>query len=279
MAFEDKFIKYSFKSDWDNNMMVAFLSSLPFDSFEEQKNGVIAYLPEEKNTVDVQKEISDVCTRYQIEFEKDIVQNKNWNEEWESSFKPVEVGDFCIIKASFHEGVDNTRYKYSIDITPQMTFGTGHHETTFLMIEMLSEINVENKKIFDFGAGTGILSILAEKMGASEIIAIDNDPVAVENIVLNAKSNDCGKITSEFGEHADIGKFVFDLVFANINKNILIQEAENLSMSLKKGGFLILSGILKDDLDDIKNLYERNSMKLMKTLEKGKWIAMKFVAY
>jgi ribosomal protein L11 methyltransferase len=279
MAFEDKFIKYYFKSDWDINMMIAFLSSLPFDSFEEQKNGVVAYLPEEKNTDDVQKEILDVCTRYQIEFEKDIVRNKNWNEEWESSFEPVEVGDFCIIKATFHEGIDISGYKYSIDITPQMTFGTGHHETTYTMIELLSEINVENKKILDFGAGTGILSILAEKMGASEIIAIDNDPVAVENIVTNTIANTCKKITSEFGEHADLGKFEFDLIFANINKNILIQEAENLSMSLRKGGFLLLSGILKDDFDDIKILYERNSMKLMKTLHKGKWLAMKFVAY
>ena len=279
MVFEDKFIKYSFKSGWDSSMMIAFLSSLPFDSFEERKDGVVAYLPEKKNTEENQKEIADICSQYQISFDRDIVQNKNWNEEWESSFEPVSVDNFCIIKAVFHEGIDDSNYKYSITITPQMTFGTGHHETTYMMIELMSEINIKNKKIFDFGAGTGILSILAEKMGASEVIAIDNDPVAVENIHSNAKENACEKIKSDFGETADIGRFVFDLVLANINKNVLIKEAENLSLALKKGGFLILSGILKEDFDDIKNLYERNSMKLMKTLEKGKWVAMKFVAY
>jgi len=279
MAFKDKFIKYSFKSGWDNNMIIAFLLSLPFDSFEEIKDVVVAYLPEEKYTEETQKEIATICSQYQITFDKEIIQNKNWNEEWESSFEPVKVEDFCIIKADFHEGVDDSGFKYSISITPQMTFGTGHHETTYLMIELLSEINVENKKVFDFGAGTGILSILAEKMGASEIIAIDNDPIAVENIISNTKSNNCTKITASFGESADIERFVFDLVFANINKNVLIQEVENLSMSLNKGGFLILSGILEDDFDEIKNLYEKNSMKLMKTLQKGKWLAMKFVAY
>ena len=279
MAFEEKFIKYTFKSGWDSNMMIAFLSPLPFDSFEEKKEGVIAYLPEKKNTEATQKEIADICEQYQISFEIDIVQNKNWNEEWESNFEPVAVGDFCIIKAVFHDDIDESDYKYSITITPQMTFGTGHHETTYMMIELMSEINIEDKKVFDFGAGTGILSILAEKMGAAEVMAIDNDPVAVENIESNARDNSCVKIQSGFGETADVGRFVFDLVLANINKNVLIKEVENLSLALKKGGFLILSGILKEDMDELKNIYEENSMKLMKTLEKGKWVAMKFVAY
>ncbi len=160
-----------------------------------------------------------------------------------------------------------------------MTFGTGHHETTYLMIKMMEEMNIENRKVFDFGTGTGILAILAEKTGASEILAIDNDPLAVANAIKNAAFNQCNNISVEQGESADMKKFYFDIVLANINKNVLLEEAKNLSLTLRKGGFLTLSGILKEDYEDVKNTFENNSLKLMKTLEKGKWIAMKFVAY
>ncbi len=279
MNLNKKFRKYSFKSGWDNDMMIAFLSQLSFDSFEEKEDGVIGYLP--KNKIDdlLEDALEEICSKYKITFEIEEIENKNWNKEWESSFEPVAINDFCLIKADFHQDIDTSNYKYTIDITPEMTFGTGHHETTYLMIELMSKIVMEDKKVLDFGAGTGILSILAEKMGADSILAIDIDPIAVDNIEKNARRNNCTKITAKEGDKAIVDKFYFNIVLANINRNVLEEEAKRLSLALKKGGFLVLSGILVEDKQRVISLYENNSMKLMKSIDKGKWSALKFVAY
>ncbi len=279
MNLNKKFRKYSFKSGWDNDMMIAFLSQLSFDSFEEKEDGVIGYLPENKIDDLLEDALEEICSKYKITFEIEEIENKNWNKEWESSFEPVAINDFCLIKADFHQDIDTSNYKYTIDITPEMTFGTGHHETTYLMIELMSKIVMEDKKVLDFGAGTGILSILAEKMGADSILAIDIDPIAVDNIEKNARRNNCTKITAKEGDKAIVDKFYFNIVLANINRNVLEEEAKRLSLALKKGGFLVLSGILVEDKQRVISLYENNSMKLMKSIDKGKWSALKFVAY
>ncbi|HHH53483.1 MAG TPA: 50S ribosomal protein L11 methyltransferase [Bacteroidetes bacterium] len=279
MSFDNKYIKFSFTSEWDNNMVIAFLSTLPFDSFEDNANGVIAYIPSDKFDDGLKNKIGDVCNKYQINYTTEDIQNRNWNAEWESSFEPVSVDDFCIIKADFHNDIDDSAFKYIINITPEMTFGTGHHETTYLMIKLLKELNIENKKVFDFGTGTGILAILAEKMGAREILAVDNDPVAVDNAKKNVKNNNCTKIIVEKNDHVESENFIYDLVMANINRNVLLDQVQNLSLSLKKGGFLMISGILKEDKNLIVSEFENNSLKLMKTVEKDKWLALKFVAY
>jgi len=279
MNFDSKFTEYIFKSEWDNDMMIAFLSQLPFDSFEEKDGDIIAYLPSVKVNDSLLEELNDICDKYKITYNIKEIKNKNWNEEWESNFKPVSIGNFCLIKAEFHDDLDESGYKYIINITPQMTFGTGHHETTYNMIELMSDISIKNNIAFDFGAGTGILSILAEKMGAKNILAIDNDPIAVDNIRKNIKANNCENIEAVLGDSADVEKFKFDLVLANINRSILEMEAERLSLALRKGGFLLLSGILVEDKERIINLYEQNSMKMMRSVDKGKWSALKFVAY
>jgi len=279
MKTADKYMKFVFTSGWDNEMVIAFLKDLPFNSFEERDDGVIAYLPQKEANDALLKKIYDTCERYSIRCEHELVENKNWNAIWESKFEPVAIDNFCLIKAAFHKDLDTSGYEYVIDITPEMTFGTGHHETTWMMIKMMSEMNLQNKKILDFGAGTGILSILAEKMGAKEILAVDNDPVAVDNIKKNAASNDCKKIKALLGDTVDYGNFVFDAVFANINRNVLLEEAQRLSLSLKKGGFLLLSGILTADKQMIVDAFEGNSMKLMKSMSKDKWSALKFIAY
>lgn len=279
MGFDENYIKYFFRSGWDNEMMIAFLSQLPFDTFEENKKGITAYLPASKVDNKLKKEIEEICGKYKLSFDKEEIENKNWNREWESNFEPVIVDSFCLIKANFHKGLQEDMFKHVINITPEMTFGTGHHETTYMMIEMMSNLYLIDKAIFDFGSGTGILSVLAEKMGAKSIFAIDNDPIAVENISKNANANNCSKIEANFGDNAENEKFVFDVVLANINRNVLMTEASNLSLSLRKGGFLLLSGILIEDKNFIINVFEDNSMKMMGVIEKGKWCAMKFVAY
>ncbi len=279
MDLNKKFRKYSFKSGWDNDMMIAFLSQLSFDSFEEDEDGVTGYLPEDKIDDALENALNDICSKYNMTFDIEEIENKNWNKEWESSFEPVAIKDFCLIKADFHRDIDTSNFEYTIDITPEMTFGTGHHETTYMMIDLMSKIAMENKTVLDFGAGTGVLSILAEKMGAKSILAIDIDPIAVENIEKNAIRNNCTKITAKEGDKAIVDKFYFNIVLANINRNVLEEEAQRLSLALRKGGFMLLSGILVEDKQRIISLYENNSMKLMKSIDKGKWSALKFVAY
>ena len=279
MNFNKKYRKYSFKSGWDKEMMVAFLSHLPFDSFEEKDEEVVGYLPEDIIDKEIEDKLQEVCEKYNLKYEIEDIENKNWNKEWESNFEPVAIKSFCIIKAGFHNDIDASEFEYVIDITPEMTFGTGHHETTYLMIDQMSNIVMDDKKVFDFGAGTGILSILAEKMGAESVLAMDIDPIAVENIKDNAKTNNCSVIVAQQGDTADVEKFSFDIVLANINRNVLEDEANMLSLALKKGGFLVLSGILVEDKAGIISLYENNSMKLMKAIDKGRWSSLKFVAY
>ena len=272
-------MKFVFTSGWDNEMVIAFLKDLPFNSFEEKGGKVIAYLPGKEISEALLEEIEGICDRYSLQCEHEWVENKNWNEIWESKFEPVAIGDFCLIKAPFHKDLSTGKYQYVIDIMPEMTFGTGHHETTWMMIKLISEINLENKKVLDFGAGTGILAILAEKMGAKEVLAVDNDPLAVDNIEKNAAANECKRIKPLLGATVDFGNFAFDVVFANINRNVLLEEAERLSLSLKKGGFLLLSGILNEDAKRVVEAFEGNSMKLMKSMSKDKWSALKFIAY
>lgn len=278
MSFDNKFVKYFFKSEWDNELTIAFLSQLPFDSFEETDDGIIAFIPSKSIDDEFLLQINRICKQYKLEYSEEEIQNRNWNKEWESSFEPVSVNSFCLIKADFHN-VDDLDYKYVINITPEMTFGTGHHETTYMMIELISDLFLKDKDVFDYGSGTGILAILAKKMGANNILAVDNDPIAIENIRKNAITNNCENIDIQLNDSAAFEKFNYDVVLANINRNVLEKEAENLSLSLRKGGFLLLSGILITDKEFITKLYERNSMKLMNSIEKGIWSSLKFVAY
>ncbi len=279
MKTNKKYIKYYFKSGWDNDLMVALLSGLTFDSFEELDNAIVAYIHEDLWNDEFKQQLQELCVKYKIDFEQESIKDRNWNLEWEQNFKPVEINDFCLVRANFHSDKDDSKYKYVLKINPEMTFGTGHHETTVMMIELMSNISCQGSKVFDYGSGTGILAILAEKMGASELLAVDNDELAVQNIKDNSALNECNKIESKYGETAEVGRFTYDLVLANINRNILEQEVVNLSLSLKKGGFLILSGILKTDEERIISLYENNSMKLINKMEMGKWVGIKFVAY
>lgn len=278
MEFTDNYIKFTFSSDWDTDMLIALLMKFGFDSFEEDDNKVISFKLENSTNVKFFEDLHNYCELYKIEYTKDKIKNSNWNEDWEKSYDPVMIDDFCIIKANFHN-VDTSKFKYVIDIDPKMTFGTGHHETTEMMIRLMKELRIEEKKVLDFGSGTGVLAILAELMGAKKILAIDNDPIAVTNIADNALKNKCEKISSKLSDHVDAKHYTYNLILANIDKFILSKEVENLSLTLKKGGILLISGILKQDKGELINLYENHSLKLMKTVEKGNWAALKFIAY
>lgn len=272
------YIKFKFTSKWDNDMMIAMLSSLNFDNFEENEGEVISYIDSSAITTDFEQKLELFSKKYEIRFETEEFKDRNWNEIWESTFEPVQYKDFCIIIADFHN-IDTRGYKFIIKINPEMTFGTGHHETTMMMIELMSEMNFSKTNVVDFGSGTGILAILAEKMGANKILAIDNDSNAVENIIANAEKNECKAIESQYNASLETEKHSVDIIFANIEKNVLSIEVENISNCLKKGGIVLLSGILIKDKEFIIDLYENHSLKLMKSIQSGNWAALKFIAY
>lgn len=159
---DNKYFKYIFSSDWDKDMMIALLTNFPFNSFEEIDSGVIGYLPSSKVSDLLEEEILDFADKYKIKVIKEVIENKNWNQEWETAYKPVRINKFCLIRADFHD-IDISGFEHVITVNPEMTFGTGHHETTVMMIKLMSEIKFNGLKVLDFGSGTGILAILAEK--------------------------------------------------------------------------------------------------------------------
>lgn len=272
------YVRFTFTSKWDNDMMIAMLSSFNFDNFEENETEVISYIESSSLTNEFEQNLESFSKKYEIAIKTEEFKDRNWNEIWEASFEPVQYKDFCIIVADFHK-IDTKGFKYIIKINPEMTFGTGHHETTMMMIELISEMNFSNSVVVDYGAGTGILAILAEKIGAKEILAIDNDFNAVENIIENAEKNECQAIKSKYDTSLQFVKHSADFIFANIEKNVLSKEVENISNSLKKGGIVLLSGILIQDKEFIIDLYENYSLKLMKSIQSGNWVALKFIAY
>lgn len=215
-----------------------------------------------------QKIFNEILNKYKLynNYKSQIIEAKNWNEEWEKSYNPIKINEDCVIRAIFHKPFN---LKYEIEITPKMSFGTGHHSTTFLMAQSLFEINIENKKVLDMGCGTGILSILAEKLGASKVIAIDNEEWAVENCKENIKNNKCKRITVFKDESNFEGKF--DLILSNITKNTNLELLEKYSNSINNDGIILLSGFYNNDISDFEKVCQNHNLKITKKKSKENW--------
>lgn len=259
-----------------SEMLLAELSYIGFDTFEETENGVNAYI--EEGNFD-EEALQEILNRYSalgnIAFEKQLIKKVNWNEEWEKNYSPIMIGDKCLIRASFHK-VDK-EYPYEIVIDPKMSFGTGHHETTSQVIEHQLEIDHSGKKVLDVGCGTGILAIMAKKLGAKEIAACDIDPWCIENSLENFEKNDAREIQVKEGTLKESGiQGKFDILIANINRNVLLEEIPDYSHCLQKGGYLLLSGFYEADVADIQELAEQNGLVKLKQTSKNKWAALTF---
>lgn len=239
-------------------MLVAMLSNIGFEGFEESNDSLKAFIAEDKFDG---TEFSTVIQAFPvISYEKQVVENINWNASWESSFEPVIVHDFAIIRAAFHEPVKNV--KHEVIITPKMSFGTGHHATTFLMIEQMAAIDFTNKNVLDFGTGTGVLAILAEKLGAKEILAIDNDDWSIENSKENVAANGCTHITLQKAEEIGSG-VTYDIILANINLNVILNNLEAIAAAANTGSTILLSGFLKQDEPQmVENLKNKGFMEI-----------------
>jgi ribosomal protein L11 methyltransferase len=234
------------------DILIAELSQIGFDTFQDTDHGFEGFAEDESMD---RSAIIDIITRYSqftsINYSFRTIEKKNWNEEWEKSFSPVIIKNKCIVRATFH--IAPQKYPYEIVINPKMSFGTGHHATTALMLEKQLGIDHTNKKIMDVGSGTGILAIMAEKLGASEVFAFDIEDWAVENAIENTKLNNCSRITVVQGDISMVeqGK-LYDIVLANINRNVLLQQITAYGSHLAPNGTLLLSGFYDTDTEEIR---------------------------
>lgn len=259
-----------------SEILLAELSYIGFDTFEESETGLNAYIEEDKLEEDVLNEIIDRYSSLgEIKLEKQVIKKVNWNEEWEKNYSPIIIGDQCLIRASFHQ-IDK-QYPYEIVIDPKMSFGTGHHETTSQVIEHQLEVDHAGKKVLDVGCGTGILAIMAKKLGAENVAACDIDPWCIENSIENFEKNDAKDIQIKEGVLKESGiKGKYDILIANINRNVLLQEIPDYIQYLEKGGYLILSGFYEMDVKDIQDLVEQFKLVKVKQTLKNKWAALTF---
>lgn len=262
-------ILFSEISAENKEIMIAELAAAGFEGFEETEQSLKAFIP--RNLYDEQL-FQSIISPLHLTWSKEIIKETNWNAVWESNFAPVIINSFCAIRASFHAPIKEV--KHEIIITPKMSFGTGHHATTFMMIEQMSKLDLTGKAVFDFGTGTGVLAILAEKMGAGKITAVDNDDWSIENASENITQNHCNNIRLQKAGQVLTGK-KYDIILANINKNVILDNMVSLSESLSVNGILVLSGLLKQDEKDIIQSAKNQGLSSKLTTERNNWICIK----
>ncbi|MDC8006152.1 50S ribosomal protein L11 methyltransferase [Aureisphaera galaxeae] len=273
------YIEYDFKVSPlqpGTEILIAELGYAGFESFVENEEGVKAYIQKEEWNADLLEDIQILnSTEFEITHEHKEIEQVNWNAEWESNFKPIVVSEDCAVRAPFHEPYN---VPYEIIIEPKMSFGTGHHETTYMVLQFILENDFEGKTVLDMGCGTAVLAILAEKRGAVRLDAIDIDEWCVENSTENCERNQCNAITVQLGDAALIPKeATYDTLIANINRNILLNDMPIYEAALKSSGELYLSGFYEEDLPMIKECCEGLGMRYQEHKQKNSWIAAKFV--
>lgn len=273
-----KTIRTSFKtqpsSEEVNEILVSLLISIGYEGFETLENETLGYIPEELFNKTKIENLSFTFNNLPVTIKhtSEILEEKNWNKIWEESFQPVIIKGKCIIHAGFHKIEEHFPYKIMID--PKMAFGTGHHETTKLVMESMLELDFSGKNVLDMGCGTGILAILASQLGAKEIIAIDNDEWAYQNTLENVEKNNCRNIKVFQGDAGFLDNQSFEIIIANINRNILLQDMEKYSRVLISGGLLILSGFYIEDIAVIKEVATKCGLIYSQNFELKNWICM-----
>jgi ribosomal protein L11 methyltransferase len=260
-----------------NEYLMAEMADLGFETFVESEDGFTAYIPGELYNCDALTSL-DSFAKTKAKFTASEIEQQNWNSEWEKNFDPVEVDDFCGIRAPFHQAFTNK--KYEIIIEPKMSFGTGHHETTSMMIRLMSHLDFKGKSVLDMGCGTSVLAILAAKMGAARIVAIDNDEWAYENSIENVEKNVAGAVNIFLGDASLLKQFTdqkIDIILANINRNILLNDMVHYSSVLANGGHLLLSGFYRADRPVILDHCKQFSLKETRFVELHDWTALSLI--
>lgn len=257
-----------------SELLVALFTDIGFEGFEEEQKILKAFIKE--NDFD-EILFNKTIELIDIKYSKSIIKQQNWNEKWEADFQPVEVllpkknSQFAYIRANFHK--PNPAFLYDISITPKMSFGTGHHATTYLMVEQMSEIDFAGKSVIDFGTGTGVLAILAEKLGANKIVAIDNDEWSITNATENLKENHCTKIELILAE--TISKdYKAQIILANINLNIIKANIKAIVKTAEENAIFLFSGIMVHDEKHIIEVLENVSLRLREIFKKDGWLSI-----
>jgi ribosomal protein L11 methyltransferase len=270
----NNYLEFNFKIEplqpW-NEILMAELIEIGFDSFTEEHDGILAYIQKETFKEEELKEVHLLQNpEIKISYTFQEMPNINWNEEWEKNFSPINVEDKVSIRAEFH---GNQNLPHEIIIQPKMSFGTGHHATTYLMIQQMLDMNFENKTVLDMGCGTSVLAIFAKQQGAGKTVAIDIDEWSVENSIENAARNSVElEISQGTAEH--LGSENFDIILANINRNILISDIPTYVSVLNSGGQLLLSGLCFFDVDDILEVCTAQNLTLKKKLQREEWVSL-----
>jgi ribosomal protein L11 methyltransferase len=255
-------------------IILAFLGELPFDTFEETEDGLHAYLRADADAFAIEQRLSDISGKLSFTFKRELVKHQNWNAVWESNFQPIQVEQFCGVRAPFHDRLSAVRYE--IVINPEMAFGTGHHETTYMMMAQMENLSWEGKAVFDYGCGTGILAILAGMLGASEIDAVDIEKPAYESTVENAGRNGVPHLKAYFGDLSKVPERAYDIILANINRNVILNSLEALYKRLNAGGQLLASGVLQVDEAMVTERAAQVGFKCQNTMHRGDWCCLLF---
>ncbi len=273
-------IKFNIEPNTEANrdVLAAVLAEIGFESFTENSGGIDAYVSEKL----YDEEKIKVCIidfpleNTKLSYTASFIETKDWNEEWEKNFfQPIIIKDQCVIHSSFHENIPILPYDIVID--PKMAFGTGHHETTSLMISFLLDTDVRNKSFLDMGCGTAVLAILAKMKGAQPVIAIDIDEWAYNNSIENIRLNNTEDIDIRLGGAELLGKEKFDVIYANINRNILLNDMRIYASCMKSGAELYMSGFYKEDMEIIKEECVKNNLQFISYLEKNNWVAINVI--
>jgi ribosomal protein L11 methyltransferase len=258
---------------FDHEIWLALLSEWPFEAFHDDAGTITGYILDHDVTPDLMHYLDKNVGIHFTDYTLEKVPDQNWNQVWESSFNPVTVDDYCYIRAKFHPERDT--FKHSITISPRMAFGTGHHATTYMMLQAMSTLDFKGKKVLDFGCGTGILAIVAAKEGAAKVIGVDIQPEAIENSIEHAAMNEVTQVCNFYEGGLLKGKDeIYDIILANITRNIILQHLIALTSMLSQRGHLLLSGIMFDDVEIIRLALSKLDFEIISSNEKDQWVQM-----
>jgi len=262
--------------DYKKDLLIHELGQMGYDTFEETKEGFKAYIPEDFfDEQTLNDRFGPYSFPFSFSYEINFIEQQNWNKVWESNFEPIQIRDQVFVRATFHE--PRPEFPIEIVIDPKMAFGTGHHETTSMMMDMMLDAGVADKKILDMGCGTGILAILAEKLGAIDIAAVDYDLACYDSTTENAQLNNCRHIRVFFGSQEAIPHEKFDFIFANINRNILLDQMDRYAWVLKPAGEMYLSGFYEtNDLEIVKREAAKYNLRYLEHQKTKDWVAVRF---
>lgn len=274
----DSYIKISLKEIGNEDVVLGILSEFPVTGFEEVTDGLLAFVPSREWSDDLEGRLRDDIAPYVRQVSIEVIPFENWNQNWEKSYPEVEIDDFCRIYAPFHNG-PGQKFTYEILISPQMAFGTGHHNTTQMMIRLMSHLpeKIHYQRVLDFGSGSGVLAILASRMGAAHVDAVEIDAYAFQNLKENIQLNNVDWVTPWQGGMEQLPQDSrYDIILANVTRGIILQHVEDFYHKLNPGGRILISGILDTDQDEVHRAFIKTGFYGLESMKIGKWTALLF---